>query len=125
MRKFLLWIGGILVALAILGTLAPKSPEDSKNEDAAIAIIKQSYSPSLELASWNPDFTDASWLAVTDGGVYCGYDNGRNCYVVVLDVDVIPEGEKRTITAKWLVDLISKKSAPNNTEARTLFIETQ
>jgi hypothetical protein len=120
MKKLLLWTGGIVVALGITGSFMPDdSPDKLNKQAAAIAAIKQAYSPSLELAMWNPDFAEAQWVAIQYPEPLCAYGD---CYQVSAWVDVIPGGEKKTIKAQWIVYAGNTKYQPDNTEARTLFV---
>jgi hypothetical protein len=118
MKKVLLRIVVIVVAFVIYANLFPV-PDDSTNQKAAIEIIKKSYIPSAQLLSWNPDFAEAQWAAVQYPESLCAY---KDCYKVTVWVDVIPNGEKKTIKAEWLAYAGNTKYRADNTEARTLFV---
>jgi hypothetical protein len=119
MKKILLWTIGVIVVLAIVVRLLPDPPDHSKEQQAAIAIIKKSYTPSVQLLTWNPDFAGAQWVAVQYPEPLCAYSD---CYQVSVSVDVIPGGEKKTIKAQWIVYAENEKYQADNAEARTLFV---
>jgi SLT domain-containing protein len=119
MKKFLTWALFIIGALILLGIFLPEHPDDSKKQQEAIALIKKSYTPSMQLLMWNPDFQGAYWYANEYPKPLCSVDD---CYLVTLEVNVIPGGEKKTIKAQWLVYEKNTKYQADNTEARTLFV---
>jgi hypothetical protein len=116
MKKVVLWMVGIVVVLFIIGNLLP---DDSNEKAAAINAIKQTYAPSGMLLLWNPNFSEAQWAAVPCGEKIGGYDD---CYHVFVWVDVIPNGEKKTVKAEWLVYDQNTKNQADNAEARTFFV---
>jgi len=121
MKKVLLWTVVIIGALVILVHFLPERTDDSKNEKTAIGIIKKSYTPSLQLLSWNPDFADATWVAQQCPQPLCAYSD---CYQVTVWVTIIAEGEKKTIKAEWIVYDKFTRYQPENAEARILFTST-
>jgi hypothetical protein len=124
MKKVLIGIAAFVIIAVGYETIFPE-PDDSANEQAAIQVIKQSYTPSIQLLSWNPDFNQASWVARKQNGPLCeshGVDD--DCYEVEVWLDVIPpNGEKKRLTVDWLVYAGDAKYQAENTEARTLFVE--
>jgi len=119
LKKVFLWTIGIIIVLVIAGSLLPSPPDQSKEQQAAIAVIKKSYTPSVQLLTWNPDFANGQWVAIQYPEPLCVYSD---CYQVSLWVDVIPSGEKKTIKAQWIVYDGNAKYQADNAEARTLFV---
>jgi len=118
MKKFLTWAVFIIGGLILLGIFAPEHPDDSTKQQEAIALIKKSHAPSMQLLMWNPDLQNAYWYANIYPKPLCAVDD---CYLVTVEVDVIPNGEKKTIKAEWIVYAANTKFQPRNAEARTLF----
>jgi hypothetical protein len=119
MKKILIWVAVITTVMFVFVRLLPDASENSTDQNAAIAVIKNAYSPSAQLLSWNPDLVDAFWIAAKYPESLSGY---KDCYLVQFSVDVIPAGEKKTITARWLVCDGNKKYQTQNAEAQTLFV---
>jgi len=120
-----LWLAlGILVCLVIFIRMLPNAPDDSKQEQAAIAVIQKVYTPSRQLLSWNADFSNSNWVAREQGKAICdNHGVSDDCYEVEVWLDVIPNGEKKRITADWLVYDGMTHYQAENVEARTLFVK--
>jgi hypothetical protein len=120
MKKLSIWVAVIVTALFIFVRLLPDESEDTANQNAAIAVIKSSHAPSVQLLSWNPDLDDMQWIAARCGNV-CS-DTETDCYLVSASVDVITLGEKKTLRPEWIVCARDTKYQPFNTEAKMLFV---
>jgi hypothetical protein len=120
MTKLLIWVAVIVTALFIFVRLLPDESEDSANQNAAIAVIKSSHAPPVQLLSWNPDLDDMQWTAMRCGSA-CS-DTDTDCYLVAASVDVITLGEKKTLRPEWVVCARNTKYQPFNTEAKMLFV---
>jgi hypothetical protein len=70
--KLLIWVAVIVTALFVFVRLLPDESEDSANQNAAIAVIKSSHAPSVQLLSWNPDLDDMQWRAPRCGSAILG-----------------------------------------------------
>jgi len=112
----------LLLAVAVIygPDIESSSTEDVAAQQAAVQSIRQAYEPSIELALWNPDFSAANWVAVKYPKPLCAYDD---CYQVSMWVDVMPNGDKKTIRAIWITYARNKEHQADNEEARTLFVE--
>jgi hypothetical protein len=119
MKKILIWTAVVAFAFVVFVKLLPDEPDDSANQNAAIAVIKKPYAPGTQLLLWNPDFSDAFWIATKWPESLCAY---KDCYMVEFSVDVIPAGEKKTVKAEWLLYDGNRKYQSNNAEARMLFV---
>jgi hypothetical protein len=119
-KKILVWTAVAAFAFVVFVKLLPDEPDDSANQNAAIAVVKSSHTPSVQFLSWNPDIDDMQWIATRCGSVCSNTDT--DCYLVSASVDVITLGEKKTLRPEWIVCAGNTKYQPFNTEAKILFV---
>lgn len=119
--KIVICFGAVFIILASILS-SPSKEEQDKKERAAISAVRQQWFPTTRFVLLHPDTKSVSWFAVKDP-IECtyGHPERKNCWKVIHTINVMPGTEVKEIKSEFLIDMDTKQTQANNTEASTLW----